>query len=145
MSRDEFLVAKGFIFADVEREIQLARVDPAALRALGVRPGGGNFLAALGLLCYTEFGGKLRFNVKRPMAAMSRRRTLTSFSIFLARSIGRSARSTTSTTSLGAVWLTNTTLRRAAPLLCWSMGPVLGLGSTRPAAISSWWRVIVET
>lgn len=66
MSRDEFLVAKGFIFADVEREIQLARVDPAALRALGVRPGGGNFLAALGLLCYTEFGGKLRFNVKRP-------------------------------------------------------------------------------
>lgn len=28
-------------------------------------PGGGNLLAALGLLCYTEFAGKLRFGVKR--------------------------------------------------------------------------------
>ncbi len=65
MTRDEFLQAKAFIFSDVEREIQLARADGAALRALGVTPGGGNFLAALGLLCYTEFGGKLRFDVKR--------------------------------------------------------------------------------
>lgn len=65
MTRDEFLQAKAFIFSDVEREIQLARADGAALRALGATPGGGNFLAALGLLCYTEFGGKLRFDVKR--------------------------------------------------------------------------------
>jgi hypothetical protein len=45
--------------------MQLARADSAALQAVGVTPGGGNFLAALGLLCYTEFGGKLRFGVKR--------------------------------------------------------------------------------
>ena len=65
MTRDEFLQARAFIFLDIEREIQLAKANPDALRALGVAPGGGNFLAALGLLCYTEFGGKLRFNVKR--------------------------------------------------------------------------------
>ena len=65
MTRDEFIQAKLFIFSDVEREIQLVRADGKALQALGVTPGGGNFLAALGLLCYTEFGGKLRFGVKR--------------------------------------------------------------------------------
>src|SRR5207247_5688151 len=65
MTRDEFIQAKAFIFLDLEREIQLAKADPQALTALGVAPGGGNLLAALGLLCYTEFGGKLRFNVKR--------------------------------------------------------------------------------
>lgn len=66
MTRHEFLQAKEFIFRDVEREIQLAKADAAALQALAITPGGGNFLAALGLLCYTEFGGKLRFGVKRP-------------------------------------------------------------------------------
>jgi hypothetical protein len=65
MTRDEFIQAKTFIFRDVEREIELAKADAAALEAQGVTPGGGNFLAALGLLCYTEFGGKLRFNVMR--------------------------------------------------------------------------------
>lgn len=65
MSRDEFIQAKLFIFCDVEREIQLAKADGNALQALGVNPGGGNFLAALGLLSYTEFGGKLRFDYKR--------------------------------------------------------------------------------
>jgi hypothetical protein len=65
MTRDEFIQAKTFIFVDVEREIQLAKADAAVLQAHGVTPGGGNFLAALGLLCYTEFGGKLRFNVTR--------------------------------------------------------------------------------
>jgi hypothetical protein len=64
MTKDEFLQAKEFIFRDVEREIQLAKTDATALQALGVTSGGGNFLAALGLLCYTEFGGKLRFGVK---------------------------------------------------------------------------------
>jgi hypothetical protein len=58
------LQAKGFIFSDIEREIQLARADKRQLQALGVTPGGGNFLAALGLLCYTEFGGKLKFRKK---------------------------------------------------------------------------------
>jgi hypothetical protein len=65
MTKDEFLQAKDFIFRDIEREIQLARADGGKLQALGVTPGGGNFLAALGLLCYTEFGGKLRFAAKR--------------------------------------------------------------------------------
>lgn len=65
VTRDEFIQAKAFISLDVEREIQLAKADPAALQGLGVAPGGGNFLAALGLLCYTEFCGKLRFGVKR--------------------------------------------------------------------------------
>ena len=44
MTRAEFIQAKAFIFLDVEREIQLAKTDAAALRALGVAPGGGNFL-----------------------------------------------------------------------------------------------------
>jgi hypothetical protein len=60
MTRDEFIQAKLFMFSDVEREIELAKADENALRAAGVKPGGGNFLAALGLLCYTEFGGKLQ-------------------------------------------------------------------------------------
>lgn len=29
------------------------------------RHGGGNFLAALGLLCYTEFGGKLKYDRRK--------------------------------------------------------------------------------
>jgi hypothetical protein len=61
MTRDEFVQAKLFIFSDVEREIQLAKAQKNSLQALGINPGGRNFLAALGLLCYTEFGGKLRF------------------------------------------------------------------------------------
>jgi hypothetical protein len=66
MTRDEFVQAKLFMFSDIHREIQLARADPKVLEAAGVKSGGGNFLAALGLLCYTEFGGKLKFGVKRP-------------------------------------------------------------------------------
>jgi hypothetical protein len=65
MTKDRFLQARDFIFRDLEREIQLAKADGNALRTPGVHPGGGNFLAALGLLCYTEFGGKLRFGFKR--------------------------------------------------------------------------------
>jgi len=65
MMRDEFVQAKLFMFSDVRREMQLAKAEPKALDAAGVNPGGGNFLAALGLLCYTEFGGKLKFGVKR--------------------------------------------------------------------------------
>ena len=67
MDKAAFEQAKLFIFSDVEREIQLARVsqaDESALRSLGITPGGGNFLAALGLLCYTEFGGKLKYRKK---------------------------------------------------------------------------------
>jgi hypothetical protein len=62
-----FQQAKLFIFSDVEREMQLARASEAngsALLSLGIAPGGGNFLAALGLLCYTEFGGKLKYRMR---------------------------------------------------------------------------------
>lgn len=62
MDAAEFRAAKQFIFNDIEREIELARASEPAVRAAGVRPGGGNFLAALGLLCYTEFGGRLKYN-----------------------------------------------------------------------------------
>ena len=64
MDRKAFEQAKLFIFSDVEREIQFARASEAngpTLQSLGITPGGGNFLAALGLLCYTEFGGNLKF------------------------------------------------------------------------------------
>jgi len=40
----------GFMFTDIEREIALARLNL----------GGGNFLAALGLLCYTEYLGAVK-------------------------------------------------------------------------------------
>lgn len=72
MTRDDFIQAKLFMFSDVRREIQLARADPKLLDAAGVSPGGGNFLAALGLLCYTEFGGKLKFGVKRASVNFNR-------------------------------------------------------------------------
>lgn len=39
----------GFIFSDIEREINLAKSQRC----------GGNFLCALGLLCYTEFMGEI--------------------------------------------------------------------------------------
>jgi len=67
MDKAAFEQAKLFLFSDIEREIQLARASQAnesALRSLGITPGGGNFLAALGLLCYTEFGGKLKYRKK---------------------------------------------------------------------------------
>jgi len=67
MDKAAFEQAKLFIFSDVEREMQLARASEAngsALLSLGITPGGGNFLAALGLLCYTEFGGKLKYRKK---------------------------------------------------------------------------------
>jgi len=70
MKHSDFAEAKRFIFTDIEREIALAyasqhEAQRAALKKLGVQPGGGNFLAAMGLLSYTEFAGKLKYNMKR--------------------------------------------------------------------------------
>jgi hypothetical protein len=48
----------GFIKGDIEREIWLARKfehDEGHGSYPGPHPGGGNVLAALGLVCYTEF------------------------------------------------------------------------------------------
>lgn len=65
MIKDEFDQARLFISSDIEREIQLVRGQErwwkqVALKMCGIRPGGGNFLAALGLLCYTEFAGRIK-------------------------------------------------------------------------------------
>jgi hypothetical protein len=50
---------------DIKREIELARVSSspigrAALAELGIPGGGGNLLAALGLVAYTEVLGRVR-------------------------------------------------------------------------------------
>lgn len=65
MDKQRLLQAKDFIFADIEREIALADASEHSLgrfwlRRAKVRPGGGNFMAALALLSYTEFAGRLK-------------------------------------------------------------------------------------
>jgi hypothetical protein len=59
--------AKRFIFSDIEREIALAdaterKIGRLLLRLASVPHGGGNFVAALSLLAYTEYGGRLKNN-----------------------------------------------------------------------------------
>lgn len=71
VSKQDFDTAKLFIKSDIGREIDLAKAtaDPTRaghLQSAGVGLGGGNFLAALGLLCYTEFGGWLKFDERFP-------------------------------------------------------------------------------
>lgn len=53
MDYKDFQQAKNFIFSDIQREIDLAVSGKGA----------GNFLCALGLLCYTEFAGGLKRNI----------------------------------------------------------------------------------
>lgn len=70
MNRAEFEQARDFMFSDIRREVALWRASEAlegreALERLGISPGGGNFMAALALLSYTEFGGRLKFACKR--------------------------------------------------------------------------------
>ena len=67
MNRQEFEQARIFIYADIEREIALAKASQnpfkkLLLRMVGVPSGGGNFMAALALLSYTEFAGRLKNN-----------------------------------------------------------------------------------
>jgi len=60
LTKAAFLEARHFMKVDVEREIALARVNnKGQLKVPGLPAGGGNFLVALGLLCYTEFAGSL--------------------------------------------------------------------------------------
>lgn len=66
LNKNAYLQAKSFIYSDIQREINLARASEdatkkAQLQTLIDHPGGGNFISALGLLCYTEFAGKLKF------------------------------------------------------------------------------------
>lgn len=70
MNRSEFEQARLFIFTDIRREIALAVASETvegqqALEQAGVPRGAGNFMAALALLSYTEFGGKLKFACKK--------------------------------------------------------------------------------
>ena len=70
MNHSEFAQAKQFIFADIEREILLAYASDTddykvIASKFGIPHGGGNFLAAIGLLSYTEFAGRLRYNKKK--------------------------------------------------------------------------------
>lgn len=67
MDKQQLLQAKDFIFADIQREIALADASEHFLRRFWLRrakvnPGGGNFMAALALLSYTEFAGRLKNN-----------------------------------------------------------------------------------
>lgn len=66
LGKSELRQAKRFILSDIRREIRLAYASKndesrEHLKRLGIPAGGGNFLAALGLLCYTEFAGKLKY------------------------------------------------------------------------------------
>jgi len=66
IGKSDLRQAKRFILNDIRREVRLAYASKnderrANLKRLGVPAGGGNFLAALGLLCYTEFWGKLKY------------------------------------------------------------------------------------
>ncbi|MCU7933938.1 MAG: gamma-glutamylcyclotransferase [Candidatus Thiodiazotropha sp. (ex Dulcina madagascariensis)] len=69
INRAEFEQARNFMFTDIHREVALANASDTVegqktLARLGISPGGGNFMAALALLSYTEFGGKLKFACK---------------------------------------------------------------------------------
>jgi hypothetical protein len=71
VNRADFAQARQFIFTDIRREIALAKASETvdgrqALDRAGVLHGAGNFMAALALLSYTEFGGKLKFASKKP-------------------------------------------------------------------------------
>ncbi|MBI5044287.1 MAG: hypothetical protein HZC10_10770 [Nitrospirae bacterium] len=70
MDKLAFIQAKNFIFSDIQREIQLAYTSDLSegkeiMRKFGINQGGGNFLSALGLLCYTEFMGGIKRGVFR--------------------------------------------------------------------------------
>jgi hypothetical protein len=67
MNKTLIAQAKNFILSDIERELALADsserlLGRLLLRLAGVPRGGGNFVAALSLLSYTEYGGRLKNN-----------------------------------------------------------------------------------
>lgn len=71
MNYEEFKIAKNFIYTDIERELKLAELSQSdagkkSLAVLGIHEGGGNFMATLALLCYTEFAGKMKFSHSSP-------------------------------------------------------------------------------
>jgi hypothetical protein len=67
VNRDQLIQAMRFIFCDIEREISLAHASQRwfgrlLLHITKVPSGGGNFMAALALLSYTEYVGRLKNN-----------------------------------------------------------------------------------
>lgn len=71
MNHSDFKKACEYIFSDIDREISLARASEnkdsiSLLNDIGVPAGGANFLAALGLLSYTEFFGSLKYKNSGP-------------------------------------------------------------------------------
>ena len=70
MNRNDYLKAKNFIYNDIQREINLAIasqnfIKKHILKFLVKNDGGGNFMAAMALLSYTEFAGKIKFGHKK--------------------------------------------------------------------------------
>lgn len=66
MTKKELEQARSFIFADIGRELHLAKATESwwkkvLLRIAGINLGGGNFLVAAGLMAYIEFAGKLKY------------------------------------------------------------------------------------
>ena len=64
MNESEYLQAKVFIYTDIQREINLAKISENfigkfLLKTLIKYPGGANFMTAMALLCYTEAAGKI--------------------------------------------------------------------------------------
>lgn len=114
MNQAAFKQAMLFAFSDVRREIALAKVSETedgrkALERVGVPPGGGNFMAALALLCYPEFAGKLKFNCKTSSAVTMRAETSTTSSTNSGQATEHSEpRATTYTTSFAAGWRMST-------------------------------------
>ena len=67
MDKSAIKQASLFIAADIAREVALADASERTLGRIGLRlasvpSGGGNFVAALALLSYTEFAGRLKNN-----------------------------------------------------------------------------------
>ena len=79
MNAADFDQACHFISADIERELGLARLNGKGELGIPIPAGGGNLLAALGLLCYTEFAGKLRFGHKNRDGSDASRKNFDSF------------------------------------------------------------------
>lgn len=71
MNNSKYWQARDFIYTDIQREINLAKISDTKegkenLEKLVGFSGGSNFMAALALLCYTEFAGMIKYNKKKP-------------------------------------------------------------------------------
>jgi len=70
MNKFGYLQAREFIYRDIQREINLTKISDTKkgkenLEKLIGFSGGANFMAALALLCYTEFAGLVKYEKKK--------------------------------------------------------------------------------